>query len=43
MTTTTMPTTEPVAAQKPTRRPAKRIVLHVFLWVVALSWLFPLG
>jgi len=23
--------------------PGRRIVLHVFLWIVALSWLFPLG
>ena len=43
MTTTTMPTTEPVAARKPTRTPARRIVLHAFLWFVALSWLFPLA
>ena len=26
-----------------TRTPAKRIVLHAFLWFVALSWLFPLA
>ena len=25
------------------RAPGRRIVLHVFLWIVALSWLFPLG
>jgi multiple sugar transport system permease protein len=43
MTTTTTPTTDPVAAAKPAGTPAKRIVLHVFLWIVALSWLFPLG
>lgn len=43
MTTTMAPTTVPVAAEKPTRTPVKRIVLHVFLWIVALSWLFPLA
>ena len=36
------PTVSP-AVEKPRRTPGKRIVLHVFLWVVALSWLFPLG
>jgi multiple sugar transport system permease protein len=37
-TTTATPADE---QRKPTS--GKRIVLHVFLWVVALSWLFPLG
>jgi len=44
MTTTLTPTTaRAAAAAPPRRRPVKRIVLHVFLWFVALSWLFPLG
>jgi multiple sugar transport system permease protein len=43
MTTTLTPTTAPVTAAQPRLRPVKRIVLHVFLWFVALSWLFPLG
>jgi multiple sugar transport system permease protein len=43
VTTTMRPTADPVAAARPARTPAKRIVLHVFLWIVALSWLFPLG
>jgi len=33
--TTTLPRTG--------RAPGRRILLHVFLWIVALSWLFPLG
>ncbi|HKQ41011.1 MAG TPA: carbohydrate ABC transporter permease [Pseudonocardia sp.] len=43
MTTTLAPTTAPESAARTNRRPVKRIVLHVFLWFVALSWLFPLG
>jgi len=43
MTTTLTPTTAPAVAEQTRRRPVKRIVLHVFLWFVALSWLFPLG
>ncbi len=43
MTTTLTPTTAAATTTRPTRRPVKRIVLHVFLSVVALSWLFPLG
>ncbi len=43
MTATLTPTTEAATTARPTRRPVKRIVLHVFLWFVALSWLFPLG
>ena len=39
MTTTT--TLSPDTRVK--RTPGRRIVLHVFLWFVALSWLFPLG
>jgi multiple sugar transport system permease protein len=39
--TTTAETT--AATDRPQRTPGRRIVLHVFLWVVALSWLFPLG
>jgi multiple sugar transport system permease protein len=43
VTTTLTPTTAPAATEQTRRRPVKRIVLHVFLWFVALSWLFPLG
>ena len=43
MTATLTPTTEAATTARPTRRPVKRIVLHVFLCIVALSWLFPLG
>ena len=43
MTSTMEHTAFPAAAEKATRTPVKRIVLHVFLWVVALSWLFPLA
>ncbi len=43
MTTTLTPTTAAATTARPTRRPVKRIVLHVFLCIVALSWLFPLG
>ncbi len=43
MTTTLTPTTAAATTARPTRRPVKRIVLHVFLSVVAVSWLFPLG
>ena len=43
MTTTLAPTTVQATAARTSRRPVKRIVLHVFLWLVALSWLFPLG
>ena len=43
MTATLTPTTAAATTARPTRRPVKRIVLHVFLSVVALSWLFPLG
>jgi multiple sugar transport system permease protein len=41
-TTLDAPTTAP-ADEKRKRKPSKRIVLHVFLWVVALSWLFPIA
>jgi multiple sugar transport system permease protein len=43
VTATLTPTTAAATTARPTRRPVKRIVLHVFLSVVALSWLFPLG
>jgi multiple sugar transport system permease protein len=43
VTTTMGPTAMPVTAGKPVRTRSKRIVLHVFLWIVALSWLFPLA
>jgi multiple sugar transport system permease protein len=43
VTTTLTPTTAAATTARPTRRPVKRIVLHVFLCIVALSWLFPLG
>jgi multiple sugar transport system permease protein len=43
VTATLTPTTAAATTARPTRRPVKRIVLHVFLCVVALSWLFPLG
>jgi multiple sugar transport system permease protein len=43
MTATLTPTTEAATTARPTGRPVKRIVLHVFLCIVALSWLFPLG
>jgi multiple sugar transport system permease protein len=43
VTTTLTPTTAAATTARPTRRPVKRIVLHIFLSVVALSWLFPLG
>jgi len=43
MTATLTPTTAAATTARPTRRPVKRIVLHVFLCIVALSWLFPLG
>jgi len=34
---TTMTTTEA------RRTPTRRVVLHVFLWIVALGWLFPIA
>jgi len=40
MTTTITTTLSPETRVK--RAPGRRIALHVFLWVVALSWLFPL-
>jgi multiple sugar transport system permease protein len=43
MTAMLTPTTEAATTARPTGRPVKRIVLHVFLCIVALSWLFPLG
>jgi multiple sugar transport system permease protein len=43
VTTTLAPTTARATAARTSRRPVKRVVLHVFLWFVALSWLFPLG
>jgi multiple sugar transport system permease protein len=42
VTTTLAPTTARATAEQASRRPVKRVVLHVFLWIVALSWLFPL-
>jgi multiple sugar transport system permease protein len=41
--TTTMEHATVADAETPTRTPLRRIVLHAFLWIVALSWLFPLA
>jgi multiple sugar transport system permease protein len=43
VTSTLEHTTASPADEKRKRTPTKRIVLHVFLWIVALSWLFPLA
>ena len=41
--TTTQETAATERTQRTQRTSGRRIALHVFLWVVALSWLFPLG